>query len=109
MVDEELIKAMNKMAEVLTLVAEKVFGVVIVPPLPNIEDYTPEAVRKRQLIALKRSIKRRRRLSAEDMLEIYLLHKEEHVSFRSVAKRFNVSDWTIRKTFQKIEKVLAKG
>jgi len=99
---------MNAFAEkILPLIAEHVFGVVIVPPLPKIEDYMPEAVRKRQLTALKRSIQRRRRLSAEDMLDIYVLHKEKRASFRSIAKRFGVSEWTIRKTFQKVERVLA--
>ena len=107
MVDEELIKAMDKLVDAFGRVAEQLFGVVIIPPLPNIEDYTPEARRKRQLEAIYKSIKRRRRLSAEGMLNIYLLHKEKRVSFRSIAKQFKVSEWTIRKTFQKVARVLA--
>lgn len=105
---EEAIAFMNAFAEkILPLIAEHVFGVVIVPPLPNIEDYTPEAKRKCQLKALKRSIQRKRKLSAEDMLDLYVLHKEKRVSFRSIAKQFRVSEWTIRKTFQKVARVLS--
>ena len=107
---EETTAFMNAFAEkILPLVAEKLFGVVIVPPLPNIEDYTPEAVRKHQLRALKGSVQRKRKLSAEDMLDIYLLHKEKRVSFRSIGKQFEVSEWTIRKTFQKVENALTKA
>jgi len=104
---DDVIAFMNAFAEkILPLIAEKLFGVVIVPSLPDIRDYLPEAVRKRQLEALKRSIQRRRKLSAEDMLDIYVLHKEKRVSFWSIAKQSKVSEWTIRKTFQKVESVL---
>jgi len=107
---EELSAFMNALADkILPLIAEKLFGVDIVPPLPKIEDYTPEGRRKRQLKALKRSIQRKRKLSAEDMLDIYVLHEEKQVSFRSIGKQFRVSEWTIRKTFQKVEKALTKA
>jgi hypothetical protein len=75
---EEIIAFMNAFAkEILPLIAEYVFGVVIVPPLPKIEDYMPEARRKRQLEAIYKSMRRQRRLLAEDMLNIYLLHKKK--------------------------------
>lgn len=107
---EETIAFMNGFAEkILPLIAEKLFGVDILPPLPKIEDYTPEARRKRQLKAIKRSIQRKGKLSAEDMLDIYVLHEEKQLSFRSIAKQFKVSEWTIRKTFQKVEKALTKA
>lgn len=109
MENEELIKAMNKLVDAFGMVAEELFDVVIVPPLPNIEDFMPEAERKRQLKVLRLSIQRKRKLSAEDMLDIYLLHKERRVSFRSIAKQFEVSEWTIRKTFQKVEKALTEA
>lgn len=76
-------------------------------PLPSIFDDPLESKRERQLKALEQSIRRRRKLSAEDMLKIYVLHTEKQVSFRNIAKRFDVSEWTVRKTFQKVTKVLA--
>lgn len=77
------------------------------PTLPSIFDDPLESTRKRRLEALKHSIQRKRKLSAEDMLKIYVLHKEKHVSFRKIAKQFTVSEWTIRKTYSKVTEILA--
>ena len=104
---EKLIAFMNAYIEkVFIPLAEIAFDVDLSSPLPDIRDYTPEATMKKQLKVLERSIKRRRKLSAEDLLNIYLWHKERKVSFRRIAKHFKVSEWTIRKTFEKAERIL---
>lgn len=70
--------------------------------LPKIEDYSPELKRQRMLRQVEDKIKRIRKLSAEDMVDIFLLHSDKCVSGRKIGEKFGVSEKTVRKTVQKV-------
>jgi DNA invertase Pin-like site-specific DNA recombinase len=71
--------------------------------LPNIYDYTEEAITRRRIEALKKVIERKRKFSVEDLLEVSKL-KREGKSSRQIAKKFNCSHTAILAWLRKIKK-----
>ena len=50
--------------------------------LPKLEDYSPELKREMMIRQVEDEIKRLRKLSAEDMVDIFLLHSDKRLSGR---------------------------
>lgn len=69
--------------------------------LPKIEDYSPRLKREMMVRRVEDEIKRVRKLSAEDMVDIFLLHSQR-LSGRKIAEKFGVSEKTVRQTVSKV-------
>lgn len=70
--------------------------------LPRIEDYSPELKRQMMVGQVEDEIKRVRKLSAEDMVDVFLLHSDKRLSGRKIGEKFGVSEKTVRKTVRKV-------
>jgi DNA-directed RNA polymerase specialized sigma24 family protein len=69
---------------------------------PKIEDYSPELKKQRMIKQVKNEIKRVRKLTAEDMVDIFLLHSDKRLSGRKIGEKFGVSEKTVRQTVRKV-------
>lgn len=74
--------------------------------LPKPSDFSDENIRKCEVEVIQKSIKRRRKLSADDLWEIVRLRDRERLSWSQIAKKFQVSIKAIRKGYKKAQKAL---
>jgi hypothetical protein len=73
---------------------------------PRIEDYDPQLKKEKMTKEVEKTVQRRRKLSAKDMVEMYILHVDKHLSFRNIAEQFKVNESMVRKGFLKVKKIV---
>jgi predicted DNA-binding protein (UPF0251 family) len=75
--------------------------------LPRPSEFTKESIRKREIEALRRLIKRRRKLTAEDLFEIMQLRDKRGLTWSRIAKEVGTSEKAVRKAYKKAKTALA--
>jgi hypothetical protein len=71
---------------------------------PTIEDFTEEGLERRRLEALRKIVKRRRKLGPGQMLKIFTLKKEGESS-RQIAKELGCSHTIVLRVNKKVHKL----
>lgn len=72
--------------------------------LPKPADFFDVNIREREIEAIRKAIKRRRKLSAEDLWEILRLRNQERLSWSQIAKKFRISVRAATKGYKKHKK-----
>lgn len=107
----DYVKVIRQTLYALFNVARASQGLPPIKPEPDIQlpkpsDFAQENIRKRQIIAIQKKIKRERKLSATNLWEIVQLRERHHSTWSKIAERMGTSERAVRKGYQRAKAAL---
>jgi hypothetical protein len=111
---KEYFKATEKVLFNLFNLERALKGLPLVEPEPNTDirlprpsDFLEENIRRRQIDAIRKTIKRQRKLSAEKLWEIIHLRDKQGLTWVEIAGQMEVCEKAVRKGYAKAKAALA--